>query len=85
MLGVNLFSDSDFAYLQIPMFYNIKGVKLDLTRQSYINRSHRNNIEVQFWTINDEDDMRFLIEKGVDAIMTDDPQLLKRVPEEYED
>ena len=27
--------------------------------------------------------MRFLIERDVDAIMTDDPQLLKRVLEEY--
>ena len=84
-MGVNLFSDSDFACLQIPMFYNIKGARLDLTRQSYINRSHWNNIAVQFWTINDEDDMRFLIEKGVNAIMTNDPQLLQRVLEEYED
>ena len=41
------------------------------------------NIAVQFWTINDENDMRFLIERGVDAIMTDDPQLLRRVLEEY--
>ena len=38
---------------------------------------------MQFWTINDADDMRFLIERGVDAIMTDDPQLLKLVLEEY--
>ena len=26
---------------------------------------------------------RFLIERGVDAIMTDDPQLLRKVLEEY--
>ena len=41
------------------------------------------NIAVQFWTINDADDMRFLIERGVDAIMTDDPLLLKQVLDEY--
>ena len=34
-------------------------------------------------TINDADDMRFLIERNVDAIMTDDPQLMKQVLEEY--
>ena len=83
MLGVNLFSGADFTCLQIPMAYDIKGLHLDLTRQSYIDRAHRRNIAVQFWTINDADDMRFLIEHGADAIMTDDPQLLSRVLREY--
>ena len=83
MLGVNLFFPTDFACLQIPMSYTLKGVRLDLTRQSYIDRAHRENIAVQYWTINDEDDMRFLIEHGADAIMTDDPQLLARVLEDY--
>ena len=83
MLGVNLFSGADFTCLQIPMSYDIKGIRLDLTRQSYIDRAHRRNIAVQFWTINDADDMRFLIEQDVDAIMTDDHQLLSRVLREY--
>jgi glycerophosphoryl diester phosphodiesterase len=35
---------------------------------------------VHFWTINDEADMRMLIEDyGVDGIMTDDPPLLTDV------
>ena len=38
---------------------------------------------MQYWTINDADDMRFLIERDVDAIMTDDPKLLKQVLSEY--
>ena len=74
---------SDFSCLQIPMSYTIKGIKLNLTKRNYIRRAHRMNIAVQFWTINDENDMRFLFERGVDAIMTDDPQLLRRVLEEY--
>ena len=65
------------------MSYTLKGVHLDLTRQSYIDRAHRKNIAVQYWTINDADEMRMLIEKGVDAIMTDDPKLLKKVLDEY--
>ena len=83
MLRVNLFSGADFSCLQIPMEYNIKGIRLDLTWKTYIERAHRRNIAVQFWTINDADDMRFLIERDVDAIMTDDPQLLKSVLDEY--
>ncbi len=83
MLGVNLFSGADFSCLQIPMEYKLKGIRLDLTWKTYIARAHRRNIAVQFWTINDAEDMRFLIERGVDAIMTDDPQLLRKVLEEY--
>ena len=83
MLGVNLFTGADFTCLQIPMSYNIKGIKLDLTWKTYINRAHRRNIAVQYWTINDADEMRFLIERNVDCIMTDDPLLLRQVLEEY--
>ena len=83
MLGVNLFADVDFNCLQIPMSYKIKGIKLDLTPKSYIRRAHRRNIAVQYWTINDADEMRFLIERDVDCIMTDDPLLLKQVLDEY--
>ncbi len=83
MLGVNLFSNTDFTCLQIPMSYKIKGIRLNLTRRSYIDRAHRKNMAVQYWTINDADDMRFLIDLDVDAIMTDDPKLLRKVLEEY--
>ncbi|MBW2686986.1 MAG: hypothetical protein JRE19_13880 [Deltaproteobacteria bacterium] len=35
---------------------------------------------VHVWTINDEDEMRFLITTyGIDGIMTDDPPLLTKV------
>ena len=83
LLGVNLFSGEAFSCLQIPMSYKIKGVTLDLTRQCIISRAHRRNIAVQYWTINRPEDMRALIEKGVDALMTDDPKLLRQVLEEY--
>ncbi len=83
MFGVNLFANVDFTCLQIPLSYKIKGIKLDLTWKTYIDQAHRRNIAVQYWTINDEKDMRYLIERDVDAIMTDDPQLLKKVLEEY--
>ncbi len=83
LLHVNLFSGVEFTCLQIPLAYDIKGIHLDLTWQTYINRAHRKNIAVQYWTINDEDEMRMLIEKNVDAIMTDNPKLLRKVLEEY--
>lgn len=81
-LGVNLFDNSDFACLQIPLSYDI-GITVPLDKQTLINRAHRRNIAVQYWTINDADEMRMLIEMGVDCIMTDNPILLKEVLSEY--
>ncbi len=81
-LGVNLFDGGDFACLQIPLSYDI-GITVPLDKQTLIDRAHRRNIAVQYWTINDADEMRMLIEMGVDCIMTDDPILLKEVLNEY--
>ena len=81
-LGVNLFDNSDFACLQIPMGYDL-GVELKLDKQTIIDRAHRRNIAVQYWTINDEEEMIRLIELGCDCIMTDNPKLLNEVLERY--
>ena len=81
-LGVNIFDNSDFACLQIPTSYDL-GIELHLNKKTIINRAHRRNIAVQYWTINDPDEMRELIELGCDCIMTDNPELLKSVLEEY--
>lgn len=81
-LGVNIFDKGDFACLQIPTSYDL-GITLTLDKKTLIKRAHRRNIAVQYWTINDEDEMRTLIELGCDAIMTDNPELLKKVLEEY--
>ena len=82
MLRVNLFDRSDFACLQIPVDYDV-GITLDLTKKTYVKQAHRRNIAVQYWTINDAETMRALIELGCDCIMTDNPALLRSVLEEY--
>lgn len=82
LLGINIFDNSDFACLQIPTSYDV-GITLRLDKKTFIDRAHRRNIAVQYWTINDEETMRELIELGCDCIMTDNPQLLSRILEEY--
>ena len=81
-LGVNIFDNSDFACLQIPLSYDV-GIEVPLDKKTLVKRAHRRNVAVQYWTINDADDMRMLIKMGVDCIMTDDPELLKEVLKEY--
>lgn len=80
MFRVNLFDMQSFACLQLPT----EEYGINLTKKHYIKRAHRRNIAVQYWTINDEKTMRLLIENGCDAIITDDPILLKQVLNEYQ-
>ena len=82
MFRVNIFDTGDFTCLQIPIDYDV-GITLNLMKKTYIRRAHRRNIAVQYWTINDEETMRELIEMGCDCIMTDNPELLKSVLDEY--
>jgi len=50
----------------------------DVTRQQ-VQRVHRLGKRIHVWTVNAEQDMRRLFGWGVDAIITDDPQLAVRV------
>lgn len=81
-LGVNIFDNGDFSCLQIPTSYDL-GIELKLDKSTLIKRAHRRNVAVQYWTINDADEMRRLIKLGCDCIMTDNPELLRSVLEEY--
>ena len=40
-----------------------------------INYAHKNNIAVQYWTVNDAEDVKNLNELGADCIMSDDPDM----------
>lgn len=76
MLGVNIFDFNYFASLQIPTDQNAGPIKLKLDRKTYINRAHRRGMSVQYWTINDKEEMHRLIDLGADVIMTDYPDVL---------
>jgi glycerophosphoryl diester phosphodiesterase len=82
ILKLNIFNKSDFACLQIPTSYDL-GITIHLDKSTYIDRAHRRNIAVQYWTINNAETMRELIELGCDCIMTDNPELLQSVLDEY--
>jgi glycerophosphoryl diester phosphodiesterase len=50
----------------------------DMTKQE-VSRVHRLNRRIHVWTVNKEEDLRRLIDWGVDGIFTDDPPLALRV------
>lgn len=62
----------NFKVLQIPMGFN--GF-FDLSTKAFIDYAHSLDIAVQYWTINDPDDVVKLQQNGADCIMTDDPKM----------
>ena len=71
-----------FGVLQIP-FANAKESKyVNLGTTTVINYAHKHNIAVQYWTIDEEKDMEYLISIGADCIMTDYPNVAREVMQE---
>ena len=71
-----------FEVLQLP-FHDLKESHgVNLATAQVINYAHKNNLAVQYWTINHEKDMAYLISVGADCIMSDYPDLLYAVRSE---
>ena len=72
LLGFDKDEDAyKFDALQIPA--GLSFLRLDTTR--LVNYAHRHNIAVQYWTINDVEEMAHLKEIGADCIMSDIPDV----------
>ena len=56
--------------------------RANLMHKQIIKDAHRKNMAVLYWTVNDKETMRLLIENGADGIITDRPDLLLEVFEE---
>lgn len=61
----------DFDVLQVPPDKYI----VNLGTPKLINYAHKNNIAVQYWTINDTERIKFLQSIGADGIITDKPDV----------
>ena len=69
------FSNNNAPCLQIPMyFYGVKIVTKNL-----VDHVHNLGKKIHVWTINDESEMKTLIDYEVDGIMTDRPKKLKEL------
>ena len=76
---LNGLADSSVDSLQLPT----EAEGFDLTTKNMIQSAKARNMSVYYWTINEKDEMRRLIEKEVDGIMTDYPDRLIEVLNEY--
>ena len=87
LLNLDVFYTEDTCVFQLPTEYDISAgpieLTIDLATKHLIDTAHKHNLSVHYWTINDRDEMRMLIELGADGIMSDYPHRLAEVYAEY--
>jgi glycerophosphoryl diester phosphodiesterase len=69
----------DFVAFQVPRQRTIRGRVLPIVTRGFVERAHRAGKQVHVWTIDDPEEMRALLDLGVDGLMTDRTDLLKEV------
>lgn len=70
--GLAGFSGVEATALQVP----VRQGRLKIITRRFIRRAHRHGLAVHAWTINDEQEMKWLMDLGVDGIITDLPTVL---------
>jgi len=80
LLGLDLFFGDKMCVFQLPT----EELGFNLATKNLVNTAHRHNLAVHYWTINDPEEMRHLIDIGADGIMTDYPHRLQEVYESYQ-
>ena len=87
LLNADVFFGESTTVLQLPTEYELEvagmELKIDLATPGLIDAAHDHNMAVHYWTINDRDEMRMLVELGADGIMSDYPHRLAEVYAEY--
>lgn len=61
--------------VQVPISYQ----GLPVVTEDFVSDAHANGLAVHVWTVNERAEMRWLIDIGVDGIMTDRPTVLAEV------
>lgn len=81
LLAARLGRHTTFSYgcLQIPR----GAYRLDLTRPELIKNIKRLGLQVHYWTINESDEMRRLLDAGADALISDKLTVLNEVLQGY--
>lgn len=79
LVGLDALFTDGLCVFQLP----VEEMGIKMATERIVENAHERNIAVHYWTVNDKDEMRDLIELGVDGIMTDYPSRLKEVLDEY--
>lgn len=68
--------DASYIALQIPYGKSSANNLVNLGTRELINYAHKNDIAVQYWTVNDAQDAELLVRNGADCIMSDYPGMV---------
>ena len=79
ILKLDVFFDESMCVFQLPT----EEYGFDLATAGLVEAANRHNLAVHYWTINDVDEMKHLIDIGADGIMTDYPHRLQEVYDSY--
>ncbi len=70
---------SPFQSLQVPVTQTYAGLTFRVVDRTTVAMAHRFGIKVHVWTIDDEAEMRRLLDLGVDGIVTNRTDLLAKI------
>lgn len=70
----NIFHGFVAAAMLIPYGSSALDNLINLGTREMLNYAHSNNIAVQYWTINSEEEVKLLTRNGADCIITDNPE-----------
>ena len=70
-----------YGVLQLPFHNPGDDAYINFGTASVLNYAHAHNLAIQYWTVNDEKDIEYLIGLRADCIMSDYPDLAWRVRE----
>ena len=62
-----------YDVLQLPFGDASSSFGINLGTTTVINYAHAHNLAIQYWTVNNEQDMKYLASIGADALITDYP------------
>lgn len=79
LIKLDAFFNDGICVFQLPT----EQLGFNLATKGLVKTANKHNLAVHYWTINDIDEMKHLIEIGADGIMTDYPHRLKEVYDSY--
>lgn len=79
LLKLDVFFGDKMCVFQLPT----EQYGFNLATKGFVHAANQHNMAVHYWTINDPEEMRHLIEIGADGIMTDYPHRLQQVYAEH--
>lgn len=78
LVGLDRWWRAPAGFLQVPEYHDGRHV----VTERFVRAADRRGVDVHVWTVNEETDMRRLVELGVHGIMTDRPDRLGAVLDE---